>query len=167
MTDDEKARAHLISVTSEARMAEHLRFLDKLGESTHIAERVAQHPALAEALRVYRDGVWVCERSPSEDLNANLHWAEAARISFSLTLSQIEATLDPDRLRGAKVKRAARDGGDIRRGQTAPETARKLAEMARLIKGGHSVASAAAALARKGGYGGKGALVKLWGRHRK
>lgn len=169
-TEDDSIRAYFVGLTSEGRLSEHHAYLVKVQSSPAALARLEEHPALAKAFEDFRKRLEIAERSAvvgGERLHAELNRTDAARNYLALTATKLRAALDPDRLRGAKVKKAARDGGDIRRGQTAPETAQKLAELARLIEKGHTITSAAAALERNQGYGTKGSLRKLWHRHRK
>jgi hypothetical protein len=170
MTDDERVRAFLIAQTNQGQLATHKRRLEGLEASAYIAEQENQHPEVADAIADYKNRIWVCEKMGETDeagLYAELNRATSAWNFLALTLARIGAALDPDRLRGAKVKKAAKEGGNIRRGQTSGATQHKLQELARLIEKGQTVTSAAAALARKEGYGTESSLRKLWHRHRK
>lgn len=69
-------------------------------------------------------------------------------------------------VRGKEVVRAARKGGDARRGALGPETAQILQEMARLTNSGRNIKEAAEALTRKGIGKSAGANRGLWYRHR-
>lgn len=65
-----------------------------------------------------------------------------------LELSMLNRT---DALRGKKTKRAAKVGGEVRKGMTSPETDARRAQMERLISEGHSVANAARLTAKSFG----------------
>jgi hypothetical protein len=91
-----------------------------------------------------------------------------AAFHLGAAVRELELTLlnKTDALRGKKVVKSAKSGGEARRDAFGPDTEDRLASMERLVSDGHSIANAARLTAEKVG-GEFAANKKLWARHKR
>lgn len=93
-------------------------------------------------------------------VDAAFHLGAAVR---ELELALLNKT---DALRGKKVAKSARNGGEARRDALGPDTEARIASMERLVAEGHTIANAARLTTTKVG-GDFSANRKLWTRHKR